>query len=106
MVEPVNKNVNDKNEVIALLRQRIIDSIDDEKAISISIEDACMTLLESIYIGSDDYELDENHLYFNKNKFDLNIIFDDVTRLEYNNDYEEYFKMVHNNTEINLYFYN
>ena len=100
MVEPVNKN-----KIVTLLKERITNSIVNETAISISVETAVMTILDSIYIESEDYELDEQHLYFSKDNLEFTVAFDSTTGIEYD-DTEECFKIIHNTTNINLYFYN
>lgn len=106
-MEPVHQIMNkkDKDKVLELLQEKINNSIINKTAISISIEESFMTLLDSIYIEQDEYELDENHLYLEKDKLKFNIEFNDKVKTKYNNSFEESFEIVHKDTKINLYFY-
>lgn len=88
--------------IIALLKQKIEDCIIGCKSIVISISTPLMNCLNTIKV--DAFEITEDNLYLNNKNFEIHINFDNTTNITYEDEYDEYFSIVINNTEINLYF--
>ena len=88
--------------IIALLKQKIEDCIIGCKSIVISISTPLMHCLNTIKV--DDHTITENSLYLNDENFEIHINFNGDTRITYIDEYDEYFSIVMNNTEVNLYF--
>ena len=106
MITLINETNVEYNALLTLLRQKIEESIINEKAICISIESSIVNYLDAIYV--ENYKVDEERIYLSKDNFELDILFDNnIASIEYTDIYlDEYFKIIHNNnTEIRLYFY-
>lgn len=90
-------------ELLVLLKQKIKDTITDDRAIVISIENTLMNCLNTIYV--DDCEVDDERLYLCDDNFEFTIIFNEETKFSYDDTYEEeYFTVLHSGTEIKLFF--
>ena len=102
MVALINETNVECRVLLNLLKQKIEEFITDNKAICISVESSFLNCLNTIYV--EEYEIHEDRIYLSGNHFEYNIILDDKMQLKYNDVYDECCTIIHNDTEIGLYF--
>lgn len=93
---------NSNKGIVALLKQKVEDCMMECKPIVISISTPLTKCLNTIRIK--DFEVTEDNLYLNDQNYEIHIRLDDESCIKYCNEYDEYFSIVMDNTETNLYF--
>lgn len=96
----INETKRSLKEVLELLKQKIDETIIEDRSIGISIETDFMNCLNRLYV--EDYEVTNTQIYLSYDNLDINILFNENTEIVYE-DEEEHFTITHNGASILLY---
>lgn len=96
------KDADLMTDMLELLEQKLIKNIEEETTLIISVCSPEVKCLDSIHLY--DYDIVENDVYLTGDDLELHIGIEEKTSMEYCNEVEEYFSIVTNGTEVNLYF--
>ena len=95
-----NISNNSQESLLELLIEKINEASMDKKVIFFSVETPLVNFLNKLH--TENYEINENCLYLSGD-FELSIMLDDVV-IKYDNSYEEYFTLLHNDIELVITF--
>lgn len=98
--EKHNKSNDAQGKLLELLIKRIDEANINKQPIFFSIESPLVNFVNTLHTC--DYEIKKNRLYL-CGDFELSIMLDDVV-IEYDNSYEEYFTLLHNDIELVITF--
>lgn len=93
------KENKQKNELINLLKQKIEESIIEDRRIIINVSTPLMICRNAITV--EDYEINEKYLYLNHENFELHIDLDEI-EIKYN-DIVNTYGLIYNDMNIVLY---
>lgn len=89
--------------LVTLFKQKIEDSIINDKSIIISASNSCVSFRNTISIA--DYECDTEKIYLNDDNFELHLDMSEIKEVKYDDTFDECFTFLHNDsTEIHLCF--
>lgn len=98
---PSNSDV--KRELISLFKQKIEDSIAEERSVIVTISNSIMECRNTIHI--EDMEFAENHLCLIDGNFELHINLDEIEmKHDDSMDVNDMFVFKHGDMEIDMYF--
>ena len=97
----INNTTQSLEQMLELLKQKIDETILEDRSIVISMETSLCTCLHKMYVG--DYEVNNMQIYLQEDNFELNINLPDISQIEYDDVAEECFMIIHNNGIISLY---
>lgn len=88
--------------VMTFFEEKLITSIESDKAIVVSICSQEVKYLDSVKIT--DFNIESNDVYLMGDDLELHIEISEDTSVKYYDEIDEYFSFVTNEAEINLYF--
>ena len=91
-----------REEVVNLIKEKIEESIINDKSIVVILENSCLECRNNFYI--EDYDIDQECFYLSGNNFELHIKSDNMSDIKYNNTYDEQFTITCEDSEITLIF--
>lgn len=99
----LHNDVRDHSEskLVMLLKEKIENSITEDKPIVVSVSNSALESRNTFCV--DDYEVNEDMLYLNNGNFELHVNLN-ISELTYNAAFDEYFTILHNNTEVEICF--
>ena len=103
MANKVRSNLqnNSNDELIVLLKQKIEDSIMENRKIVVDVSTPLISCRDTFSV--EDYEVNDGYLYLNHRNFDLHINLDKI-EIKYDDTVYENFIFVHNDADIILQF--
>ena len=89
------------DQLVMLLKEKIENSITEDKSIAVSFSSSAAEIRNTFYV--DDYEFERNMLYLNNGNFELHVDLN-TSELKYNDAFDDCFTIVHNETEVEIWF--
>lgn len=98
-----NFDINSKQELIALLKEKIECSITENGSIIVDVETPLVSCRNTFSV--EDYEIDSEYLYLNNSNFELHINLNQI-EIKYDKTNDENFILMYNDTGVVLHFLN
>lgn len=88
--------------LVTLLKEKIEESIEKNKAIVVSISSPFIECRKTVY--TDDFEVEDQELCLINGNFELHVNLDDNAQIIYNDNFDDKFMIVNKDIETTLYF--